>query len=246
MTSLHEAIADIPAAEKAAFLADCGSELAVARLRAARNWRPRDYQMPLWRFLELGGKRACVIWHRRSGKDDVCLHWACEYLHRRVGEVWHMLPEANQARKAIWSAVTDGRRRIDEAFPMELRETTRDMEMSIRFKNGSLWRCVGSDNYESLIGSSPIAVVFSEWSLSDPNSWAFLRPILLENDGVAIFITTPRGANHALKTLNLARREPDTWFSEVLTTKQTGVFSTLQDDDAASAGGATRANGIKI
>jgi hypothetical protein len=55
-----------------------------------------------------------------------------------------------------------------------------------------------------------------------------LRQILLENGGTAIFITTPRGANHALKTLNLARREPGTWFSEVLTTKQTNVFSDQQ------------------
>jgi hypothetical protein len=128
------------------------------RLRALRQWSPRPYQLPLWRFLEHGGKRACVVWHRRSGKDAVAMNWACEFLHRRIGEVWHFLPEAAQARKAVWDAVDPhtGRRRIDQAFPPELRAKTRDNEMSIQFKNGSLWRVVGSDNYESLIGSTPM------------------------------------------------------------------------------------------
>jgi hypothetical protein len=38
-----------------------------------------------------------------------------------VGTYWHMLPEASQARKAIWDAVNPhtGKRRIDEAFPKE-------------------------------------------------------------------------------------------------------------------------------
>jgi phage terminase large subunit len=48
-----------------------------------------------------------------------------------------MLPEATQARKAIWAAVNPktGKRRIDEAFPQELRKSTRDHEMVIEFKS---------------------------------------------------------------------------------------------------------------
>ena len=29
------------------------------------GWAPRDYQMPLWDYMERGGKRAVVVWHRR-------------------------------------------------------------------------------------------------------------------------------------------------------------------------------------
>jgi hypothetical protein len=170
---LHEAIAAISPAEKAAFLSSgLDGELALARLRTTREWQPRAYQQALWRFLELGGKRACVIWHRRSGKDDVSMHWACEAMLRRVGEYWHMLPEAAQGRKVLWDAVDShtGIRRIDRAFPSKLRAKTRDNEMSITFSNGSLWRVVGSDNYNSLVGSAPVGIVFSEWALSDPSS----------------------------------------------------------------------------
>lgn len=201
----------------------------ISRLEKMRGWSPRPYQHNLWDYLKNGGKRAVAVWHRRSGKDDVALNWTARAAHERVAEYWHMLPEAAQGRKVIWNAVNPhtGRRRIDQAFPAEFRETMRNDEMSIQFKNGSLWRVVGSDNYNSLMGSTPAGVIFSEWALADPNAWAFLRPILMENGGWAIFITTPRGPNHALTTLNLAKSEPG-WFAEVLPADQTGVFTEEQ------------------
>ncbi len=193
------------------------------------DWQPRPYQAPAWNYLEQGGKRACLIWHRRSGKDDLALNWSAVSAFERIGEYWHMLPEAAQGRKVIWEAVNPhtGKRRIDQAFPQELRANTRDNEMMIRFKNGSLWRVVGSDNYNSLVGATPVGVVFSEWALADPNAWAFLRPILVENGGWAIFVTTPRGPNHARKTYDLARKEPG-WFSQLLTADETKVFTPKQ------------------
>lgn len=198
-------------------------------MRLPNDWLPREYQKPAWSYLENGGKRACLVWHRRSGKDDVALNWAAIAAHERVGEYWHMLPEAAQGRKVVWEAVSPhtGRRRIDQAFPEVLRARTRDDEMAIRFKSGSLWRVVGSDNYESLLGATPAGVVFSEWALADPNAWAFLRPILMENHGWAIFITTPRGTNHAFKTLDLAKSD-NSWFAQVLTVDDTGVFDPEQ------------------
>ena len=205
---------------------DIEVQASLRRLREAREWTPRPYQKPLWDYLQSGGKRACVIWHRRSGKDDVALNWTAEAALRRVGEYWHMLPEAAQGRKAIWDAVNPhtGRRRIDQAIPMDIRAKTRSQDMAIELTNGSLWRVVGSDNYNSLVGSTPCGVIMSEWALADPNAWAFLRPILLENGGWAMFITTPRGLNHAKTTLDLAKTEPG-WFAEVLTVDDTQIFS---------------------
>lgn len=199
------------------------------RIRLPNEWSPRQYQLPVWKYLEGGGKRACLIWHRRSGKDDVALNWAAIAAHERVGEYWHMLPAASQARKAIWDAVSPhtGKRRIAQAFPLDLREKTREDEMTIRFRSGSLWRVVGSDNYQSLLGSTPAGIVFSEWALADPDAWAFLRPILMENNGWALFITTPRGTNHAHKTLALANSDPN-WFAQVLSNRETGVFTEAQ------------------
>jgi len=176
--------------------------------------------------MEEGGKRAVAVWHRRAGKDEICLHTAAVKAFERVGNYWHMLPEYGQARKAIWDAVNPhtGKRRIDEAFPLEIRETTRNQEMQIVFKNGSTWQVVGSDSYNRLVGSTPCGVVFSEWSLSNPSAWAYIRPILAENGGWAFFIYTPRGRNHGWTTLQQGL-ENDDWFAQVLTADKTKVFS---------------------
>jgi phage terminase large subunit len=188
----------------------------------ASGWEPRVHQRPFWDYLEAGGKRAIEIAHRRWGKDDVTLHRTAVAAHERVATYWHMLPEYAQARKAIWDAVNPhtGKRRIDEAFPKELRANTVADEMFIRFKCGSTWQVIGSDNYDKLVGTPPAGVVLSEWSRANPAAWAFLAPILAENGGWAAFITTPIGRNHAKTMYDMAKTDP-AWFAEVSTVEDT-------------------------
>jgi len=188
------------------------------QIQLPNNWTPRAYQVNAWSYLCSGGKRAALCWARRHGKDDLSLHFTAIAAHERVGSYWHLLPEQAQARKAIWTQVNPhtGKKRIDEAFPEAIRKRTNDQEMFIEFKNGSTWQIAGSDNYNSLVGSSPCGIVFSEYALANPAAWAYLRPILRENKGWAIFISTPRGRNHFYNMIELAKVEPD-WFGEVVT-----------------------------
>src|SRR5262245_23315314 len=97
----------------------------------ANGWRPRRHQEKLWGYLENGGKRAMAVWHRHAGKDEICLHNAAVAAATRVGNYWHCLPEYAQGKKAIWNAINahTGRRRIDEAFPLQIRENTNETEM---------------------------------------------------------------------------------------------------------------------
>lgn len=192
----------------------------------ANGWAPRAYQRPLWDYLERGGRHAVAVWHRRSGKDEIALQRAGIAAHERKGNYWHMLPEYNQARKAIWDAINPhtGMRRIDEAFPKELRSATNQVDMKIEFKCGSIWQVVGSDNFNSLIGSPPVGIVYSEWAVADPRAHGFLRPILAENGGWSLFIYTSRGYNHGFSTYDAARNNPDS-FAELLTANDTPVFS---------------------
>src|SRR5581483_894038 len=131
------------------------------------DWQPRGYQVDLWNYLLGGGTRADIVAHRRWGKDEVALNWAALAASKKAGSYWHLLPEASQGRKAIWDAVNPhtGRRRIEEAFPRELRAKRYNAEMKLELGNGSSWQVAGSDNYDSLVGSSPAGVVFSEWAL---------------------------------------------------------------------------------
>lgn len=204
----------------------------MSRIQLPNCWTPRDYQSPAWNYLENGGKHAELIWHRRSGKDELGMHRTAVASFERVATYWYMLPQFNQARKAIWDAINPhtGKRRIDEAFPRELRQSVNNQEMKLTFKNGSSFQVVGSDNPDSLVGSPPAGIVYSEWALSNPDVRAYLRPIIMENNGWQIFNTTPRGRNHAHKTYTNAVKEPKS-FAQILDATQTGIFSVEQLDE---------------
>ena len=153
------------------------------RIILPNNWEPRWYQADLWKYLYDGiscqkkNIRAVQVAHRRWGKDDISLHFSAVSAHLKIGNYWHMLPEYKQGRKAIWEAVNPktNKRRIDEAFPKELRANIKDQEMFIRFKNGSTWQVVGSDNYNCY--SSDTEVLTCE-------GWKFFNQ-LTDNDEVA-------------------------------------------------------------
>ena len=189
--------------------------------------------MRLWQHLQAGGDRALAVWHRRAGKDEICLHHAAVSMIRRPGNYWHCLPEYNQGRKAIWTAINanTGKRRIDEVFPDQLRENVSDNEMFIRFRNGSTWQVVGSDRYDATLGGGVAGITYSEWALSNPSAWAYHRPMLVENKGWAAFITTPRGHNHAKALFDHASQNPN-WFCELLTARDTHALSDAELDDA--------------
>ena len=185
------------------------------------EWAPRPHQLGLFKAYDAGTKRFCVVWHRRAGKDSTVLNLSAKAMLERVGTYWHLFPYQTQARKAIWNGIdSKGRKILDQVFPHEIRKRTSSQEMLIELVNGSTWQLAGSDNYDSLVGSNPVGVVFSEWSLCDPNAWAYIRPILAENDGWASFIYTPRGKNHGWSLYNMARKNKD-WYCENLTVNDT-------------------------
>ena len=146
-----------------------------------------------------------------------------------IGNYWHMLPEYNQARKVIWGAVNPktGKKRIDEAFPESIRTKTKNQEMMLELKGGSTWQLVGSDNYNALVGSPPVGIVFSEWALANPMAWAYLSPVLEENNGWGLFIYTSRGNNHG-KTMLRHAQVTEGWYGEIINAQQSPVFNETQ------------------
>lgn len=197
------------------------------------NWKPRPYQREMWDYLERGGKRAIAAWHRRAGKDDVLLHRTAVAMFERPASYWHCLPEFEQARKAIWTAVNPhtGKRRIDEAFPPEIRESKDEQSMFLRLKNGATWQLIGSDRYNNLVGAGVAGVTFSEFALANPSAWGYIRPMIEENGGWAAFISTPRGRNHFKSLLDMAQRSPS-WFAQVLNITDTGALTQEQTDES--------------
>jgi hypothetical protein len=140
----------------------------VPEITLPNNWKPRKYQYRIWDYLQRGGKRAIEIAHRRWGKDDVMLHYIATAAHERIASFWTCLPEYEQGRKALWDSINahTGKRRIDEAFPPEIRESKDEQKMFIKLKCGSTWQIIGSDRYDATVGAGVAGIVYSEWALA--------------------------------------------------------------------------------
>lgn len=186
--------------------------------------KQRDWQRPLVKYFRDGGKRADVVAHRRAGKDRVALFIELEQMLASPCEAWHALPSYKQARKVVWDALTkEGERVIDVAFPPAICRKRHEDEMKIELVNGALWRLVGADNFDSLVGANPRHVTFSEYALTSPLANDFVRPILAENGGTALYIYTPRGYNHAHAQHQMAVRNPR-WYAALHPVSETGLI----------------------
>lgn len=198
------------------------------------NFIPRHYQKPAFNAIEDGIKRACLVWHRRAGKDKTALNVTITEMHKRVGAYYYFFPTFAQGRKIIWDGIDkDGFRYIDH-FPKELIDgKPNNTEMKIRLKNGSLFQIVGTDNYDAVVGTNPVGLIFSEYALQDPDAWDYFKPIVAENKGWAIFLYTPRGQNHGFQLHQMAK-ENDQWLSQYLTvddTKRDDGTPVISDED---------------
>lgn len=177
--------------------------------------------------MDSGFKRAVQVWHRRSGKEKTDLAGIIsKKMLERVGSYYYVFPELLQGRKVIWDGADINGFRFLDHFPKELLAgEPNNTEMKLRYKNGSLFQIVGSDHYDSVMGTNPVGIVFSEYSLQDPSCWSYFRPILAENGGWAIFNFTPRGENHAYDLYELAKNDLKNWFCQLLTVDDTGAIS---------------------
>jgi len=209
------------------------------KITLPNQWTPRPYQVEVFRALDSGIKRVITVWHRRSGKDSASFNYIVKAAHQRVGNYWHLFPTARQGRKALWDAIDiSGRRVIDQAAPLVIRESTRNDEMLIKLKCGSTIQVTGADQADSLVGSNPVGVVFSEYALTSPVTWRFVEPILIQNKGWAWFNSTPRGRNHLFELFERNKVNPD-WLCSIKGWRDTGVI-TEEDIEAAVRSGMPR------
>jgi phage terminase large subunit len=191
------------------------------------EFSPRRYQLPFFQAMDSGHRRAILRWHRRAGKDLACIHLTAKKAFERTGVYFHILPFYAQARKTAWEGKDNAGKPFVSAFPNELIEKKNDQEMKIVLKNGSIWQLIGADNVDSIVGTNPVGIVFSEFSLMRPEVWDLLRPILAANGGWAVFNFTPRGQNHAYDLEQLASQDKEHWFVDVRKANETGVFDSV-------------------
>lgn len=201
------------------------------------KFEPRTYQRDLFFSIDNGFTRAVAVWHRRAGKDKTIWNLLINEAFLRVGTYYYFFPSYSQGRKIIWDGADREGFRFLSHVPEQVIEHIRNDEMKIRLVNGSLIQIVGSDNIDSVVGTNPVGCVFSEYSLQNPSGWDFVRPILAENGGWAVFNYTPRGHNHGYELYEQAKNNPK-WFCQVLTVEDTGAITagTIQAERESGMG----------
>lgn len=197
------------------------------------KFEPRDYQLPVLKALDSGIKRAILIWHRRSGKDKVCWNYTIKEAARVVGTYYYYLPEFRQAKRVIWDNIDNDSFKMLDHIPKELVKRRNDSDLLVELINGSIIQLIGADSFKkSGVGANPTGNVFSEFAVTDPEAWNFVRPILAANPNAwAVFNTTPRGMNHAFKLLQQAKDDKK-WFTQILTVEDTHAIpeDVLEDE----------------
>ncbi|CAH9011460.1 terminase large subunit [Vibrio phage 282E43-1] len=211
-------------------------KLKLSPVSLPHNYVPREYQRkPLSKFFAmLRGeneiKYYCLCWHRRAGKDVSFFQMAVAAAISEAGDYFYMLPKQVQAKRVVWQGIVQDKfgnpcQFKDFIPPSRLIGTHKqEMRIEVRAKNGisNIYVC-GSDNYDTLVGGNAKGVVFSEWSLCNPLSLDFLKPMINQNDGWILFCFTPRGKNHAYNTLVNAQKESNKtrWYVSMLDVTQT-------------------------
>lgn len=202
-------------------------------------FEPRDYQIPVFQAIEGPDqiKKVVLVWNRRAGKDLTAFQLAIRHMLREVIEVYYVFPTFAQARRSIYESISNGRRIIDY-LPEELIDNRNDQTMRIRLKNGSLIRWCGSNKWQDLKGGNPKFIIFSEFATQDYRAYSeWAKPILSQNGGIVMFVSTPFGKNHLWNLANIAQKNPDTWFHSYLTladTKQRADEEEILEKDIQS------------
>ena len=166
------------------------------------------------------GQNICAVVHRRAGKDIFCVDgWLMRGL-RRVGTHLYIFPLHKQARSVIWQGMDFDGIPFMNAIPDCLVNKKNEARMEIDLFNGSKLILGGSNNYDSWMGTNPVTIIYSEFSLHNPLARQYLNPIIIQNKGLEILQYTPRGMNHGYEVFEQVKDNPD-YHVEHLSVEQT-------------------------
>lgn len=166
--------------------------------------QPHDKQLS---FLESTAKRQVVVSGRRAGKTTGVSIKAAEALldGRRV---LYAAPTLDQT-EVFWANEKRYFRELINRGVMHKNETQRALELGEgRIRAKTAW------DADSLRGDYADLLILEEFSLMDRSTWDEVgAPMLLDNDGDAIFIGTPKRKNHFHHFHVRAKADGERWQS---------------------------------
>ena len=195
-------------------------------IRLSDYFVPREYQKPMVRAFRDGCKRIVSCQARRSGKDICGLSLLVEAAIKTVGIYWYIWPNAEQGRKHAWNGkLLDGRDLLS-LIPEKVIKKKNISDMSITLVNDSIIQIIGSEKVSTLRGGNPVGIIMTEFAFfSNKDALEVVLPMLNANDGWLIVLSTPDGHNQFYTLLEIAKDNPDIWFSQVLNIEVTQHIS---------------------
>jgi phage terminase large subunit len=188
-------------------------------IRIPYRINPRHYQKDFLIAVHRGLNVLSVI-HRRGGKDVISVEaWLLRAL-TRIGTHVYLFPLVQQARAVIWKGMDYDGKPFLSSIPDILIAKKNEARMEIELINGSRMVLGGSNNYDGLMGTNPVTIIYSEFSLHNPMARQYLNPILVQNNGIEILQYTPRGKNHGWEVMEAVRENPK-YLVQHLNVKQT-------------------------
>jgi hypothetical protein len=171
-----------------------------------------------------------VIAGRRWGKTTLAIREMCKVAREPGKDVYYISPSYRMSRTIIFKRLKQ--KLLDLRWVKKINETN----LEFYLKNGSTIALKGADNPDSLRGVSLSAAVFDEFAFMDSEVWdTVIRPALADQQGSALFITTPVGrSNWAWDLYCMQERHPEQWASFTYTTLQ-GGFVPPEEVEAARA-----------
>ncbi len=169
-----------------------------------------------------------VVAGRRSGKTYLSIRQICYHARNPNQNIFYITASYRQAKMLAWQLLKE--KLLDLRWVQKINES----ELSIRLKNNSLISLKGSENIDALRGVSLSYVVIDECADVDPELFqTIIRPALADQQGGALFITTPKGkSNWTYDLYNMQEKLPDDWKSWTFTTLEAGFVTEREVEQA--------------
>lgn len=183
----------------------------------------RHYQRKAWNAFFINNvKHHLLIWHRRAGKTKFAINVIAAASQMRVGSYYYLFPVLVQARRTVWEGRGDDGMRFIDHFPRSMIKKINNTDMRIEFKNGSIFRLIGTDkeNFQKVRGSNPMGVLYDEYAQQNPYARDTIIPVLAQNKGWEMIISTPYGMNHMFDLYEGVKNNEE-WFVDKLTIDDT-------------------------
>jgi len=165
---------------------------------------------------------------RRWGKTFLSIREIAYQAREPNKLIWYVTSSYRAAKMIVWKELKN--RLLDLRWVDKINES----ELSVSLKNGSQICLKGSENAQQLRGVSLSYCVIDEAAQVDPDVWQeVIRPALADQQGGALFITTPLGrGNWTYELFQQARQMPELWEAFQFTTAE-GGFVTQAEIEAA-------------